>query len=64
MLFGPEPPEPLIQLRLPVVDGGVDCPRLRRQVSLERCLECVRLVRLDGSAELVLVCGVGADELA
>jgi hypothetical protein len=44
-------------LRTPVHAGRVLCPLLGA-VDIERCLECSRLVRLEGSTRLDVVCSL------
>jgi len=50
--------------RVPVVDERLDCPRLGREVAIERCLECGWLLYLDARDGLIVVCreGAGAEE--
>jgi hypothetical protein len=43
---------------LPVHAGRVTCPLLG-EVDIERCLECARMVRLEGRRQLNVVCDPG-----
>lgn len=47
--------------RVQVMDERLDCPRLKREVAIERCLECGWLLYLDARDGLIVVCTEGAE---
>lgn len=53
VLFGAARPD--AERRLVVLDGRVACVRLG-QASIERCLECVYLVRMEHGDPMRVVC--------
>lgn len=53
-LFGAVPPR--TPPALPVAGGRVDCIRLGHPTSIERCLECPYLVRVEGTDPSHVMC--------